>query len=261
MGTVIDRHFIEHMTWDEVARHVANGAAAILPIGAAAKQHGFHLPLNTDRIQAEFLASRLAERIDALIWPTLAYGYYPAFVAYAGSSSLSPATFEAVVHEIATEIISGGCRKLFVLNTGISTLAPVERALARLDADRIMHLRIHQGPRYRRAAEQLAEQSHGSHADELETSLMLAIAPRLVDMSRAEASPAAKAETPGPLTPSDPSSPNYSRSGSYGDPTLATPAKGEILIAAMVEDLAEQVVAFLAAANPGGRKKQRGVST
>src|SRR5260370_6083810 len=112
MGTVTDRYFSEHMTWDDVARHIANGAAAILPIGAAAKQHGFHLPLNTDRIQAEFLASRLAMRIDALIWPTLNYGYYPAFVAYAGSSSLSAATFEAIVHEMATEIINGCCRKL-----------------------------------------------------------------------------------------------------------------------------------------------------
>ena len=119
----------------------------------------------------------MAERIDALIWPTLTYGYYPAFIEYAGSSSLSAATFEAVVHEIATEIIASGCRKLLVLDTGISTLAPVERALARLDAGRVLHLRIHDGPRYRRAAEQLAEQSHGSHADELETSLMLALAP------------------------------------------------------------------------------------
>ena len=146
-------------------------------------------------------------------------------------------------------------------STGISTRAPVDRALSRLGVDHVLHLKIHDGTRYRRAAEELAEQCHGSHADELETSLMLAIAPRLVDMSRAEASPAVKDETPGPLTPSDPSSLNFSRSGSYGDPTLATAAKGEILVAAMVEDLAEQVAAVLAAANPGGRKKQHGVST
>ena len=248
MGTHTDRHFIENMIWDEVGRHIADGAAAILPVGAAAKQHGFHLPLNTDRIQAEYLASRLAGRIDALIWPTLAYGYYPAFVAYAGSSSLSSATFEAVVHEIAREIIGSGCRKLLVLNTGISTLVPVERALSRLDANRVMHLRIHEGPRYRRAAEQLAEQSHGSHADELETSLMLALAPDLVDMNRAEPSPAIGFEAPGPLTPLDLNSPNYSRSGSYGDPTLATSAKGEILLAAMLDDLREQATAFIAEA-------------
>src|SRR6478752_8655917 len=148
MGANTERDFIERMMWDDVARRIGDGAAAILPIGAAAKQHGFHLPLNTDRIQAEWFAAKLTERIDALIWPTLSYGYYPAFVEYPGSSSLSATTFEAVVRQIAAEILGSGCRKLFVLNTGISTLAPVERALACLDNDRVTHLRIYDGSNY-----------------------------------------------------------------------------------------------------------------
>ena len=163
-----------------------------------------------------------------------------------GSSNLSASTFEALVHEIAAGILGNGCQKLIVLNTGISTLAPVDRALARLDAGRTRHLWIHGGPRYPRAAKALAEQTHGSHADELETSLMLAIAPHLVDMARAEASPVLKRTTPGALTPSDLNSPNYSRSGSYGDPTRATAAKGEALLAAMLDDLNEQVASFIA---------------
>jgi creatinine amidohydrolase len=246
MGTDTDYHFIERMRWDDVARRVKDGAVAILPIGAAAKQHGFHLPLSTDRIQAEWLAGRMAKKIDALIWPTLTYGHYPAFVEYAGSSSLTIATFEALVREIAGQILGGGCTKLFVLNTGMSTLAPVDRALARLASDRVKHLWIHGGPRYPRVVRQLAEQSHGSHADEMETSLMLAMAPHLVDMMRAEASPALEHETPGALTPTDPNSPNYSRSGSFGDPTRATVAKGEALLAAMLDDLDEQAATFIA---------------
>ena len=246
MQTDTDRHFIERMHWDEVARRIGNGAVAILPIGAAAKQHGFHLPLNTDRIQAERLAGQMAEKIDALIWPTLTYGHYPAFVEYAGSSSLSISTFEALVREVAGQILGSGCAKLLVLNTGISTLAPVDRALARLASERVKHLWIHEGPRYPRVARQLAEQGHGSHADELETSLMLALAPDLVDMTRAEASPDLKQTMAGALTPLDPDSPNYSRSGSYGDPTLATSAKGKILLAAMLDDLHEQAAAFIA---------------
>jgi creatinine amidohydrolase len=245
MGT--DGRFIEHMTWNEVARRIDDGAAAILPIGAAAKQHGLHLPLNTDRIQAEWLAARLAESIDALIWPTLTYGHYPAFVEYAGSINLSASTFEAVVQQIASGILGHGCRALFVLDTGVSTLAPVERALASLGAGHALHLRIHDGPNYRRAAAEITEQRHGSHADELETSLMLALAPHLVDMFSAEASPPLKQEAPGRLTPTDTASANYSRSGSFGDPTLATAAKGEILLKAMLNDLNEQVSVFLAA--------------
>jgi creatinine amidohydrolase len=260
MGGNTDRNFVESLSWDEVRSRIGNGAAAILPIGAAAKQHGFHLPMNTDRIQAEWLAARLAGRIDALIWPTVTYGYYPAFVEYAGSSSLSAPVFEAMIQEIATGIIGFGCRALFVLDTGISTLAPIDRALARLAFGDVLHLKIHEGPRYRHAVAELTQQNHGSHADEPETSLMLALAPDLVDMSRAEASPAVKAETPGRLTPSDTSSPNYSRSGSYGDPTLATRAKGDILLAAMVDDLIEQVTAFLFSKNQSAELKQRSAS-
>jgi creatinine amidohydrolase len=241
------RHFIEHMTWDEVGRRIGNGAAAILPIGAGAKQHGLHLPMNTDRIQAEWLAARIADRMDSVIWPTVSYGTYPAFVDYAGSITLSAPVFESLIGEIAAGIIKHSCRALLVLDTGISTITPVDRALARLDSTDALHLKVHDGPRYRRAAIALAEQSHGSHADELETSLMLALAPHLVDMSRAEASPALTHETPGPLTRRDTTSANYSRSGSFGDPTRATRAKGEILLAAMVDDMVEQATAFVAA--------------
>ena len=240
-------NFIERMIWSEVVRRIDEGAAAILPIGAAAKQHGLHLPLNTDRIQAECLAARLADSVDALIWPTLTYGHYPAFTEYAGSINLSAPLFEEVVQQIASGILGHGCRALVVLDTGISTLAPVERALARLDAGNALHLRIHDGPHYRRAAAEITEQRHGSHADELETSLMLALAPHLVDMNRAEASTALTKEVPGRLTPTDTTSPNYSRSGSFGDPTLATAAKGEMLLNAMLDDLNKQVSAFLAA--------------
>lgn len=258
MSTDSGRDFVEHLTWDEVARRIGAGAAAILPIGAGAKQHGFHLPMNADRIQAEWLAARLAERIDGVIWPTVSYGYYPAFVDYAGSVSLSAPTFESLIQEIAAGIIGYGCRALFVLDTGISTLAPVDRALA--GNPNALHLKVHDGPRYRRAAKQLAGQSHGSHADELETSRMLVLAPHLVDTARAEASPPLKHETPGPLTLSDPSSPNYSRSGSFGDPTLATRAKGEILLAAMVDDMVEQATAFIAGKNKFPDRKNRKIS-
>ena len=84
---------------------------------------------------------------------------------------------------------------------------------------------------------------------------MLALAPELVRMSRAEASPRPARQAAGPLTPFDSSSPNFSRSGSYGDPTLATRAKGEFLLAAMVEDVLEQAIGF-----PGqaGRSAKRG---
>ena len=240
MGGPRGEHVVARLAWDEIAHRLAQGAAGILPVGAGAKEHGFHLPMGTDQVQAEWLAARLAEAIPALIWPTLTYGFYPAFVDYAGSCSLSAATFRAIVAEIAGAMLGYGARPVLVLNTGISTIGPIDAAIGLLGATApVRHLRIHDGPRYRAAATRLAEQRHGSHADELETSRMLVLAPEQVTMARAEASPLRDRSAPGPLTPHDPSTPNYSRSGSYGDPTLASRNKGETLLAAMVEDLVE----------------------
>jgi creatinine amidohydrolase len=249
--------FVAHLTWDKVRERLDGGAAAILPVGAASKQHGLHLPLDTDRIQAEWLAEQMAHRIDALIWPTISYGHYPAFTEYAGSISLTSPLFAAMVREIATGILAQGCRALFVLDTGLSTIAPIGRALHGLD--RTQHLRIHEGSRYLAAVRRLTTQAHGSHADELETSLMLALAPHLVDMTRAEASPAEIAPAAGALTRTDTASPNYSRSGSYGNPTLATCEKGDVLLAAIVDDIVEQAAAFLAVTADGTREPLRGV--
>lgn len=236
-------HLIAHMTWDQVAARIAGGALAIVPVGAGGKEHGLHLPMNSDQIQAEWLAAGIAARMDALIWPTLTYGYYPAFVDYAGSVSLREKTFTTIVQEIVEGIVGFGCRHVVVLDTGISTIAPIDRALAHLDGV-ALHLKIHDGPRYRRAVGDLSEQTYGSHADEIETSIMLALALDRVDMSRAEASPPRTQDSPGRLASSDPTSANYSRSGSYGDPTLATPAKGDILVSAMIDDLLDAVMDF-----------------
>lgn len=235
---------VASLTWDEVERRIADGALAILPIGAAAKEHGWHLPMQADQIQAEWLSGQLADTFDALVWPTLTYGYYPAFVSYAGSCSLTAETFEAVVRELLIGLIGYGLR-VIIVNTGISTLAPIDRAIAGLgDARRVLHLNIHAGCVYREAAARLAEQTFGGHADELETSRMLVLAPQFVAMGRAAAGPTTP-PGPGPLQHADPQGRNYSASGSIGDPTAATGAKGEAMLAAMMQDMIEAVRCWL----------------
>ena len=176
-----------------------DGAAAILPIGAAAKQHGLHLPLNTDRIQAEWLAGQTGRaEFDALIWPTAELRLLSGLCRICRQQQ--PVGVDVRSHRArdrsrhSRQRLPGAVR---ARHRDQHAGAGRTRAGAAAMRARSMHLRIHEGPRYRRAARQLAEQSHGSHADELETSLMLALAPHLVDMARAEASPAAEQETPG----------------------------------------------------------------
>lgn len=237
---------VADLTWDEVARRIAGGAAAILPVGAASKEHGLHLPMNTDFRQAEWIADKLAVRIGALYWPTLSYGYYPAFVNYAGSVSLSAKLFGALVVEIVTELRRFGAPYIFVLDTGISTIPVIERAVATFGPDApVLHLRIHDGARYLHAHGTILEQSWGGHADEAETSRMLALASEVVQMGRAQPSPHVHASAPGPLVHSDPLATNFSASGSIGDPTRASCAKGRVLLDAMLEDLVDTANAAL----------------
>jgi creatinine amidohydrolase len=74
----------------------------------------------------------------------------------------------------------------------------------------------------------------------METSLMLTIAPELVDMTRAKLMPSSpNGPSPGALSPDNHSAPNYAPSGSFGDPTLASAAKGSRVLAAIMEDMIE----------------------
>jgi creatinine amidohydrolase len=108
------------------------------------------------------------------------------------------------------------------------------------DPSLVRHLKAFAGPRFANTVQALKQQPYGSHADEMETSLMLAIAPGLVDIARPMPSPYREtAPLPGPLSPDDSYSPNYSPSGSFGDPTLASAEKGKRLLAAILEDLME----------------------
>ncbi len=235
-----DRDLVARLSWDQVAARIETGAAAVLPIGAGTKEHGFHLPMETDRIQADWLAGVVCQNIDALVWPTLTYGFYPAFVHYAGSVSLSRRTFSFAVREIIEGIARFRVPHVLVIDTGISTLQAVADAIeASGHAGLTHHLRVQDGPRYRETAARLCEQAEGTHADEMETARMLALVPGSVDMAKAVASPPGKGGTDGPLTPHDPQSPNYSPSGSWGDPTLATREKGQALLEAMATDVAE----------------------
>lgn len=225
------------LSWQEVARRLGQGMPAVLAIGAAAKEHGYHMPLDTDFRQAEWLVDRLCETHALLAWPTLPYGYYPSFVDYPGSISLGEETFAAAVMEILDGIRRAGARTVFVLNTGISTIPPLERVLAGAAGCHLIN--VYSGPRFAAVAREVQEQAWGGHADEVETSMLLAIAPGAVDMALAEGNPA-RIER-GLFNRHDPRAPNYSASGSNGDPRLATAAKGERLVEALRLDVIERM--------------------
>jgi len=87
------------------------------------KEHGPHMPLNTDWILAEYLAERVAAEVPVLLMPTIQYGYYPSFLEYPGSVSLKLETFKEMLKDICISMSRYGVKKFYVLNTGVSTRA------------------------------------------------------------------------------------------------------------------------------------------
>jgi creatinine amidohydrolase len=201
--------------------------------------------MNTDFLQAEWLAAALVQRAEVLVWPTVTYGYYPAFTDYPGSVSLARETFQRMVQEILSEIRRAGVRAVLILNTGISTIEPLQAAADDMpESMRIKLANVYAGPRYRSVTEAIEEQARGGHADELETSILLVIGREQVALDKAETwSPPAMAVS-GPFSRSEQDNPRFSPSGVWGDPTLASDEKGRRLLAAIVGDLLAAVEAL-----------------
>jgi len=232
---------LSNLSWLDARQVLTTETIVLIPLGAAAKEHGPHLRLDNDRILAEYLAQRVAEQDNVVVAPTLTYHFYPAFVAYAGSTSLRLETARDMVVEVITSLAAFGPRRFYVLNTGVSTVRALEPAATML-AERgvIMHFtRIDRAGN--EAVRSVQDQEGGSHADEIETSMMLYIDPQCVDMSKA-----ADDYHPGngPLTPNVGEAGVYSATGIYGNATLANAEKGRIIVEATVTDLLRDIAAL-----------------
>jgi len=227
--------FVARSSWQDVQVRLDRGAVALLPLGAGSKAHGRHLVMGSDCLQAEWLATALAQRLDVVVWPTLQYGYYPAFLDFPGSLSLSRTTFRRLVLELMNGILASGARRLAVLNTGISTKRPLREAQRASDrTSDVILIDIYEGPEYLAVARDLECQLRGGHADELETSIMLAIAPQSVTLAKARAWDSRPIR--GRLRRTDTAAEGYSPDGVYGNPTLASSEKGQRLISAILDD-------------------------
>jgi len=206
--------WLEDLTWPEAKARFDAGAPVIVPIGAASKAHGPHLPLKADALTARALGQGVIDRLPVVAAPVVGFGFYPAFTAFAGSQHLGADTFKALVRELVGNFREHGVRHIALINTGVSTEPPLDDLAAELGDLVVLHMRG-----LGQAAEALVENKEGGHADERETSVMLALDPRGVRMDRLALD--------GP----------FEKTGATGDPTRATAFKGERLLAARIDDL------------------------
>lgn len=238
---------LERMTWVEAERVLGPDAVVVIPVGAAAKEHGPHLRLDNDLLIADYLTRRLVARSRVVVAPTVTYHFYPAFAEYPGSTSLRLETARDLVVDVVRSLARFGPRRFYALNTGISTRRALEPAARLLAAEGIVlrytDLAAALGPVER----EVSRQEGGTHADEIETSMMLYIAPHAVDMRKAvkDYRPGQGALTRKPEGPGV-----YSPSGVWGDATLATRAKGRRVVEALVAAVLADVEALRRAPPP-----------
>jgi creatinine amidohydrolase len=230
---------LETLSWDEAERVLTSDTIVVIALGAESKEHGRHLQLNNDFLMAEYLKKRVLDAApqNTVVAPTINYSYYPAFLEYPGSTSLSANTASAMITDIVHSLAHYGPRHFYILNTGISTLRPLAQAAGDLAKDGIV-LRYTDLTRDD-PVEKKVRQSGGTHADEIETSMMLYIAPETVRMKKAvrDLNP----NQPGGLTRDPQGKGTYSRTGAWGDPTLATREKGQAVVESLVATILKDI--------------------
>lgn len=231
---------IEDLTWMDAENILETYEVVFIALGARTKEHGPHLLLKNDFIMAEYLKDRVIQEVPVAVLPTLQYGYYPAFLEYPGSISLSAETFKNVIVEICLSMNGYGIRKFYILNTGVSTLRPLQSAAEELVKKGVILRYFDILEADKKIPSGTLKQEGGTHADEGETSMMLYLAPESVDMSKAVKDYDARPNRKG-LTRNPEGSGHYSPTGIWGDPTLATREKGKIIVESAVKEIVREV--------------------
>ncbi len=234
--------FIEELTWTEVRQSVDAGAKTILvPIGGT-EQNGPHMVLGKHNVRVRLLAEKIAQRLGTtLVAPVLAYvpegSIEPpaAHMRFAGTVSISEATFEALLESIARSFRQHGFRDVVFIGDHGGYQKNMDRVAQRLNREwaaqprcRVHALLDYYGVTQGGYVETLKALGFtgaeiGTHAGLADTALALAVEPSLVRnelLTRAAQGGA--------------------RDGVHGDPRRATPELGQLGV--------EQVVATSVAA-------------
>ena len=222
---------VTDLPWNEVEERLLAGALPVLTVGAGSKEHGFHLPLDTDLRQATWLGQAIACRWPVVVWPPISSGYYPAFTQYPGSVNIEAETFVETLRNVVTSIRAHTSMRIMIINTGISTITPIDQITQEAG---VTAIHVHRGKHLARAREIHCTQRHGGHGDEAETALMRFIAPDCVNMRHAAAF---DQPMPAGILSRQSSAPTYTPQGVWGRPDLGTAATGRVLAQAIMADI------------------------
>lgn len=215
-------------TWGGVA---ADRPVVLVPVGSC-EQHGPHLPLDTDtRIAAAVAAGAAARLAVTCVGPSVTVGASGEHAGFAGTLSIGVEALTTVLIELGRS--ADWSAGLVLVNGHGGNVAAVRRAIEVLT-----------GEGRRALAWSAAVPGGDAHAGRTETSLLLALAPDLVDLGAAEPGRTEPLATLLPALRTE-GVRSVSPNGVLGDPAGASAAEGRALLDALVDDLVAAVAAWL----------------
>ncbi|MGE0879082.1 MAG: creatininase family protein [Acidimicrobiia bacterium] len=243
---------LELLTSPEVRAIDKASAIVVQPI-ASVEQHGPHLPCATDTIMAEALTDRAIAltptHVNVWRLPVMAYGKSTEHLGYPGTITLTTETLLAVCNDIGRSVAASGFRKLVFVN-GHGGQPQLLETVARDIRERYGLLVFPLTPYRLGIPDGLIsspdELNYGLHGGEMETSVLMALAPDLVRADRLVSGSTALKDIYEPLRylslegalPTAWLSRDLAPNGVPGDPRLATAAKGEVMVKHWTSNLA-----------------------
>jgi creatinine amidohydrolase len=231
-----DSRDFSYLSWKQVDALPRETTLLVLPT-AAIEQHGHHLPLATDTLINNLMLGYALAKLpaDAPVYalPPVHYGKSNEHIGYPGTLSVSSSTFMAVVRDLGSSVAGAGFRKLALYNTHGGNTSLVDVLARDLRAEfglRTFAMHGSLGTPYEGLAPQ--ERTWGFHAGEVETALLLASAPELVDTGAYTSNYIAHIDKPEMLMPENAPATfawltrDLAASGVLGDPRPATAEKG-----------------------------------
>ncbi|HEX6142245.1 MAG TPA: creatininase family protein [Geminicoccaceae bacterium] len=236
-------HDLARMTSVEFKAALPGIGLAILPVGAI-EQHGPNLALSTDIATASGLARQLAERLHprAVLLPPVPYGLSYHHTGFAGTITFQPETFIAIGVDIARSLKRDGIRRLLFVNGHNGNMAVLNVLTQKLRYE--VGIEAATSFYFAQAADRMkahAKTERWGHACEIESSVLMALAPDLVRKDAFE--PGRMIETG--LAHGVPNAPfavqmampfhEQTENGVFGDARLADPEIGRDIVATALD--------------------------
>jgi creatinine amidohydrolase len=246
------------MIWEQLTSPEINSLdrsiPVILPV-AAIEQHGKHLPLATDRMIGEYFCRQLHQEIprNVLILPAMAVGCSEHHMDFSGSLTLRHNTFLDHAEDILSSVAHHGFKNLIVFNSHGGNLG-IGQVIVEHFGNRHPDCKLVLVTWWKIVGEALLELNETGpggvgHAGEFETSLMMKIAPELVQIDKIEGKKNEQSYNwatgdllRGPKASLYQSMKTMTPNGVYGEPKMISAEKGEQITELVVRALKKIVL-------------------